>query len=349
MSSASAAAQDAQAASMVIPQAASLLRRKPLVSLGLPVYNGSNFLRAALESVLAQTFRDWELILSDNGSTDSTQSICREFAARDARIRYLREESNRGATWNFNRVFALARGPLFRWTAHDDVCAPELLERCVSVLAARPDVVLCHSRTRVIGVQGEPLGDYAILLRTDSSEIGHRFYDLICRDHACFPIFGVVRTEALRRTKLLGDFVGADRNLLAELALHGPFHEIPEFLFMRRDHPGTSTRQFPSARERLVWFRAGEARSRFPTLRRARGYLMSIARTPLEPAARLACLGILGKWGWLRLRAALNRNLHGFGLETWFTVPEPRPHAASQTSLSPPTSLPMASSLSLPG
>src|SRR6185369_4346332 len=106
----------------------------PSVSIGLPVYNGVNYLRQALDSLLAQTFGDWELILSDNGSTDATESICREFAARDGRIRYLREPVNRGATWNFNRVFELSRAPLFRWAAHDDVCSPELLERCVAAL-----------------------------------------------------------------------------------------------------------------------------------------------------------------------------------------------------------------------
>ena len=292
--------------------------RPALVSLGLPVYNGANFLRQALESVLSQTYSNWELILSDNGSTDGTEAICREFAARDARIRYFREERNRGATWNFNRVFTLSRGPFFRWTAHDDVCAPELLERCVAVLEELPEAVLCHPRTRIIGGTGEYLEDYGIKLRTDSPKVGHRFHDLICVDHACFPIFGVIRAEVLRHTGLMGNFVGSDRNLLAELALKGPFAEVPEYLFFRRDHPGTSTRQFPSAKDRLVWFSNGGRRGQFPTLKRALGYWNSIERAPLGSGDRLICLGVLLKWGCLRLQSRLHRAFPGQGREAFF-------------------------------
>lgn len=274
----------------------------PLVTLGLPVYNGENYLRQALESLLSQTFTDWELILSDNGSTDGTEAICREFAARDARVRYYRESVNRGATWNFNRVFHLSRSPLFRWAAHDDVCSPQLLERCVAALRSRPDAVLAYPRTRIIGPRNEHLEDYPIRLRTDSPDPAVRFHDCICVDHACFAIFGLMRADWLRRTPLLGSFVGADRNLLAELSLLGPFTEIPEILFHRRDHPGTSTRQFPSAKDRAAWF-GGDAHTPLsPTLRRAWGYWESLNRVPLAPRDRLACLGVLGKWAGARMR-----------------------------------------------
>jgi glycosyltransferase involved in cell wall biosynthesis len=283
----------------------------PPVTIGLPVYNGENYLRPALESLLAQTFADFEIILSDNGSTDGTEAICREFAARDKRIRYLREPANRGATWNFNRVFRLNRSPWFRWAAHDDVCAPELLERCVAALRARPDAVLAYPRTRIIGPEGEPLGDYGTRLRTDSPDVAVRFHDCICVDHACFPIFGLMRAHLLKRTPLLGAFAGADRNLLAELCLFGPFVEVPEILFLRRDHPGTSTRRFPSAKERMAWFRADARVAVSPTLRRAWGYWDSLNRSPLGPRDRLACLGVLGKWAgerashWISRRFAL--------------------------------------------
>lgn len=272
------------------------LAATPLVSLGLPVYNGANYLRQALDSILAQTYRNWEVILSDNGSTDATPDICAEYAARDGRIRYYRHTVNMGASRNFNFTFALSRGPLFRWTAHDDVAAPDLLERCVAGLLAHPGAVLCHPRTRVIGPSGEPIFDYGVRLRTDSPRTEERFHDLVCLDHSCFPIFGLMWSAVLRRTPLLGPFVGSDRNLLAELALHGPFHEIPEFLFYRRDHPETSTRQFPHASARLAWFRQSPGGARFPTVRRGYEYLASLARAPLAPGERMACLAALGKW-----------------------------------------------------
>ncbi len=285
--------------------------RPPLVGLGLPVYNGENYLREALDSLLAQTWTDWELILSDNGSRDGTEEICREYAGRDARIRYLRVERNRGAAWNFNRVFRLSRSPFFRWTAHDDICAPGLLEGCVRALVGDPGAVLCHPRTRIIGPRGEFLGDYATRLRTDSADAALRFHDCLCIDHACFPIFGLIRADRLRRTRLLGDYTGSDRNLLAELALQGPFIEVPEFLFLRRDHPGTSTRRFPTPRERAAWFRSESDRrvGINPTIRRALGYWQSLNRAPLTPQDRLACLGVLGKWALQRGHSWLTRRL----------------------------------------
>ena len=320
---------------------------QPLVSLGLPVYNGSNYLREALESVLAQTYTHWELILSDNGSTDATESICREFAAKDKRIRYFREKANRGATWNFNRVFELADGPLFRWTAHDDLCAPELLERCVKVMQERSDVVLCYPRTRIIDANGELICDYGTRLRTDSPDTGKRFHDLICLDHACFSVFGVIRTRLLRRTSLLGEYTGSDRNLLAELALHGPFFEIPEFLFWRRDHPGTSTRQYPSARDRMIWFRAAGQRGggRYPTFRRAIGYWDSIAKAPMGPGDRLACLGVLGKWIIMRMRSVLIRNIPSPGRIIPFPPTPTGKGAPSSTSLTLKRVITIAASL----
>jgi glycosyltransferase involved in cell wall biosynthesis len=282
----------------------------PLVSLGLPVYNGENYLRQALDSLLAQTYPAWEVILSDNGSTDSTPDICAAYAARDGRVRYYRQGANMGASWNHNFVFALARGPLFRWTAHDDVCSPDLLEKSVAALQAHPEAVLCHPRTRVIGPGGELLYDYRVRLRTDSPRVEERFHDLICLDHSCFEVFGVVRASHLRRTPLLAPFVGADRNLLAELALMGPFLEIPEYLFFRRDHPDTSTRKYPLASQRLAWFRDAPRSARHPTFRRGYAYLRSVVRAPLPPRERLACLRVLAKW--TGQRAASLAGLRGF-------------------------------------
>ena len=113
----------------------------PKVSLGLPVYNGENFIAQAIESILAQTFTDFELIITDNGSTDRTPKICEAYAARDRRVAYSRNPENLGAAPNFNRAFALSSGRYFKWVAHDDLIAPEFLARCVKVLDNDPSVV----------------------------------------------------------------------------------------------------------------------------------------------------------------------------------------------------------------
>ena len=132
-----------------------MLSNKPCVSIGLPVYNGEKFLKETLDSILAQTFEDFELIISDNASTDRTEEICKEYAAKDRRIRYYRNKENLGAGWNNNRVFELCTGEYFKWNAHDDVCAPEFLERCIKVLVQDPTVVLCYPKVTVIDEQGK--------------------------------------------------------------------------------------------------------------------------------------------------------------------------------------------------
>src|SRR5260370_42328257 len=110
----------------------------PRVSIGMPGYNGAKYVRRSVQSVLAQDYEDFELLISDNASTDETESICRELAERDGRIRYFRNERNVGASQNFNKVFRLASGTFFKWAAPDDGCHPTMLLRRVAVLERSP-------------------------------------------------------------------------------------------------------------------------------------------------------------------------------------------------------------------
>ena len=127
----------------------------PRVSVGLPVYNGERFIAEALSGILEQTFEDLELIISDNGSTDDTRAICREFVARDKRVTYYRNEQNLGLSWNYRRVFELSSGAYFKWAAYDDVCAPTFIARCVDALDRDPRVVLAHAKASIINEFGE--------------------------------------------------------------------------------------------------------------------------------------------------------------------------------------------------
>jgi glycosyltransferase involved in cell wall biosynthesis len=268
---------------------------RPRVSVGVPVFNGEGYLAQALDSILAQTYSDFELIISDNASTDRTEEICRAYAARDRRIRYFRKEANRGAAGNFNRVFELSLGEYFKWAAHDDVCAPEFLERCVEVLDQDPSVVLCYPRTKVIDEHGKVIQKCIVRLNTDSTKRHERFYDMIGVEHWCFQVFGMIRSRALRMTPLIANYTGSDRNLLAELSLMGRVVEIPEYLFFRRDHPQTSTRIYPDNRERMVWFDRDAVRFRFPSWLTFGGYFSSIMRVPMSPHERVLCYLQLGR------------------------------------------------------
>lgn len=269
----------------------------PRVSLGLPVYNGDRYLEEALESICSQTFRDFELIVSDNASTDRTSEICRKLAERDPRVRYFRNETNVGAAPNYNRVFALARGEFFKWVAHDDLYDPDYLLRCVEALDRDPGVVLAHSAAVDIDAEGKVLGEVRFALHTDSPRPHERFRYLTCVDHPCFQAFGLIRTDVLRRTPLIGSYVGSDRVLIAELALQGRFFESPETLFLHREHPQRSTRAIPDLRARVAWF---DARARkapaFPTLQIYGGYWGALRRSRPGLLETMRCSVQLLRW-----------------------------------------------------
>src|SRR6516162_7057649 len=136
-----------QAAQPLIPT--KVRKSAPIVSIGLYVHNGEPFLEQTLVSILVQTFADFELIISDNVSTDRTAEIAQAYAARDPRIRYYRAEHNMGGGWNMRRVLVLATAKYFKWAAADDVLRPDFLRRCVDVLDGDPGCVLAHTQTTV--------------------------------------------------------------------------------------------------------------------------------------------------------------------------------------------------------
>ena len=268
----------------------------PTVSIGLAVYNGERFLEEAIDSILGQTYTDFELIISDNASTDRTEEICRRYAANDARIRYVRNKKNIGGANNENQTYALAQGKYFRLAADDDVCAPELLARCTAILDKHPEVILAHSKIMKIDARGDQLGILDADLAT-SDWPSRRFRDMIDMNHNCESTYGLVRSRALARTSLQQNYTDSDRTLLAELALLGKFYQIPEVLFFKRYHDQMSTQQYTDWRERMHWF--GDVDSRayaMPHWRQFIHYLQIITRTPLPFRERILCYLHMIKW-----------------------------------------------------
>lgn len=283
---------------------------RPKVSIGLPVYNGQNYLRRALDSLLAQTFEDFELVICDNASTDQTESICREFAERDPRVRYHRNEANLGAAPNYNKTFHLARGDYFKWSAHDDELDPRYLEQTVAILDAQPDVVLCHSLVRIIDEQSRELSIYdSRLKRAGSSSVRARFRSLTLTPHICTEIFGLVRREPMSRTLLHGHYHGCDRALLAELSLLGGFHQIEEPLFHNREHANRYVRKV-KPEERAAWaYSRATRRIGSPTWKLYREYHRAVSRLVPVRRDRLHCRLPLLEW-WFT-----NWNLFRVGIE----------------------------------
>lgn len=227
----------------------------PPVSIGLPVYNGERFLACALDSILAQTHEGFELVISDNASSDATEEICRHYAAGDERIRYVRQEENLGAGANFNLVFELARGRYFRWASHDDLVEPTNLERCLAAFEDGPeDLVLVYPKTAIIDEAGAVVEQYEDGIDLFEPRAAARVAHLVSRLRLCNPVFGLIRSDAFARTRRLGSYLGADQVLLLELALLGRFREVPEVLFRRRLHSARSAvaSRRPDARAR--WF-----------------------------------------------------------------------------------------------
>jgi glycosyltransferase involved in cell wall biosynthesis len=287
--------------------------RPPRVSIGLPVYNGELFLAQAIDSLLAQTYTDFELILSDNASTDGTEAICRDRAARDPRVRYERSDVNRGATWNFNRVFELSRGEYFKWAAHDDAHEPTSVARCVEALDRYPDVALAFTRLIDIDENGQRTPVRALDLPWDSPRAHQRFRALVDPRHRCESIFGLVRPDVLRATGLVSDYSGCDRVLLAHIALMGRFHEVPEVLFLHREHRGRSTRHYKDPQARTEWFNPTRGgRPNFPRTRMLRGYLRAIRAARIPWTDRLVCRAILIPW--------IVRNRHGLWRDYAFAL-----------------------------
>jgi glycosyltransferase involved in cell wall biosynthesis len=215
----------------------------PLISIGMPVYNGDLYLEKAIDAILQQTFTDFELIISDNASSDRTSKICLNYADRDSRIRYYRNETNLGAAKNYNRVFELARGEYFKWAAHDDWCAPEYLEKCLEILQRESSIILCYTKAYLVKEQENNLSIYTEDdLNIRASKPHERLYKLLDTygwNHVP-QVFGLMRTDVLKKTLLIANYPHADRVLLAELALLGEFCELPDRLFYRRVHPTIS-------------------------------------------------------------------------------------------------------------
>ena len=292
----------------------------PLLSVGLFVYNGERFLEETLDSILSQTFTDFELIISDNASTDRTGEISEAYVRRDDRIRYYRGEKNMGAGWNVRRVYELATGKYFKWAAADDILEPNFLRRCIEVLESDPDCVVAYAKTKEIDENGTFIKNYVTPMKADSNDPVARFREMLLIYHWCYQIFGVMRMSALRQLPPQGSYVNSDGVLLAQMSLLGRFYEVPEYLFFNRHHSGRSAATLPvrvtQPRFRLTnrygtlpcpeWWDPAKTRAlTFPEFRQLLEYFLSIYRAPLGGGQKLRCYSMLLPWIKIHFRHML--------------------------------------------
>jgi glycosyltransferase involved in cell wall biosynthesis len=270
---------------------------EPLVSIGLPVFNGERFLAQAIESLLNQTYRHTELIISDNASTDATPDICKRYAAADARVRYSRLPENVGGVPNANRVFSLATGTYYMWASDDDVWDRSYVEQCVRHLERDPGVVLVCSEMAIIDETGAIQRRVQLPRSADAPRPADRLREFTDIHAIADAGYGVTRAAAVRQTPLFVLHPGHDKILLAELALHGRIVRLPEYLYFRREHARRSVNVYRSLLERYGWVSpACAGKRRFPHWAFLRGYAAAVARARLTLRDKAACGMVLLRW-----------------------------------------------------
>lgn len=284
----------------------------PRVSIGMPVFNGERFIAEAIDSILAQTFEDFELIISDNASIDETEEICRRYAEKDHRVIYIRNRENLGAAYNYNQTFHLSSGEFFKWQPHDDILEPEFLERCVEALDNDPAAVMSYTGWAPIDETGAPIEKKQARYqpwRADSLDPTQRSR-FIFRMEARPPsaIYGLFRSDVMRRTKLYRPIHGGDHIMIAEALLYGPFHEVAGELFLNRWHQASGGK-IPSYRKRVDWWRPVGRSGRlgrdpvtpylmfsWTMVRTAAAQVDSIRRSPLSRRDKMRCLAQVPGW-----------------------------------------------------
>lgn len=277
-------------------------RAPTLLSIGLPVFNGENFVEDAIRSILDQSCAAFELIISDNGSTDRTEEICRCFTEQDPRVRYFRNEANLGAAANWNRVFELARGTFFKWMAHDDLHRPDFLARCLQELQGDSSAVLAFTRAVTVDRNGKFIRAWTADPRFGAVDPAVRYRASMAppKDPLPLPLFGVIRAKTLSATRLFRWYPDADIALLAQLSLHGRFIEVPAPLFVQREHRGRAgPRLAQNPHEAIAFWNPGNAgRVRFPHWSLMAGHLAGLLKAPLQISERVRCLLVFGEWVW---------------------------------------------------
>jgi glycosyltransferase involved in cell wall biosynthesis len=280
----------------------------PEISIGLPVYNGLPYVKQLIEGMLAQSFGNLELVISDNASTDGTDELCRSYARADSRVKYFRNASNIGLIPNFNRVFEYASAPYYKWAASDDIYEPTYLEACYPAIRDNEDVSVSHTETILVNEDGQELpydpelhacrdkeNNRVWLLDRDGCATqgsrSRRFGDVLGQQIMCSPVYGLMRRDQILQTGLHRSFFGSDKPLLAEMALFGRFYIAPGRLFKKRMHTGMTSVMSGGKLQNKI-----DPSVKLNSLQvvKLKAYLGILAQAQLTPLERAACYAYLG-------------------------------------------------------
>ena len=270
----------------------------PLVSIGVPVYNGEAGVERALQSLLSQDYANLEIVISDNGSTDGTQRICEEFSRRDRRVKYYRSDRNMGVSWKFNNAFELSTGEYFMWAAHDDVRHPSFVTACVLRLQECPGAVLCQAHTAMF-IDGRQQQLCTAHLNSFDGVAGivARYNETLTRLPAT-AIYGLYRSSAVRKTRLFERHIATDIAFVQELSIHGDFVQVPAVLFTYVGRRQWNTvdedyRAVHGGAKKPIWY--------LPFVVLFLSHLRRIAGSPLDLATKLRLCSVLSRHELRRL------------------------------------------------
>ncbi len=247
----------------------------------MPAYNSAATIRSAIDSLLAQTCPDFELIVSDNASTDATWDIIQQYVRKDPRVRGIRQQCNIGANGNYSAVFTASRGRYFKWGSSNDWCAPTFLERCLAHLESHPETVLVAPRTRLFDGTLDNCTDYDGDVAFEKANPVDRFIDVGTRLALNNMMNGLVRADALRKTRLIEHYPNADVVLMGHLALLGRIALLDEPLFYRRMDHATATRMMSQQDVHRHHYPVRTSRALLPSWRYALGWARAALSAPL--------------------------------------------------------------------
>lgn len=266
----------------------------PLVSIGLPVYNGELYVARALDSLLAQDLDDFEIVICDNASQDSTAEICMAYAKRDRRVRVYSNPHNIGLAGNFNRTFDLSHGKYFKWAAHDDWHARESLRLSAALLEAHPAAVACATGVCIVDEHGTESGQWIPSVDLFTPRPHERFHRLIWTTGETHLLYGLLRSSALRQTSLMQSYLASDRTLLAELSLLGPIVHTEEILHFYTVSATARHNYRPS----ITYDPRNRGKLPLRTWRLIYKHLGIVRRSDLKPREKMYIAGsVLGRFG----------------------------------------------------
>jgi glycosyltransferase involved in cell wall biosynthesis len=268
----------------------------PTVSIGMPVYNGEKYVGEAIQSHLIQTYSDFELILTDNASTDHTEEICRSYAAKDPRVKYHRNPQNLGVAGNFRRGFDLSVGRYFRWSPSDDLVSPNLLQSAVDILDRDPSIFVAYAQTKLIDDKGDITGDFDENLHLVDDSPVERWKALHRNLRMGNLPYGLCRSSTLRKTGLLRNYSGGDFPLIAEMSLYGKFFEIPDAFFYRRMHEQASSAMKNAADVMALYDPKKRGKLFLYNWVHLGANLKSIVRAPLPFPQKVRLFGFEARW-----------------------------------------------------